>query len=90
MSIYTPASVNASGCASPGCECRSRKPAYPSDLADAEWSVLESEARAMMTGLVAVTGRPMVHDPRAMLDAIGYVTWYGIRVTGPAGRFPAA
>lgn len=32
----------------------------------------------MMTGLFAVTGRPMVHDPRAMLDAIGYVTWYGI------------
>jgi transposase len=40
--------------------------------------VLEREARAVMAELVAVSGRPMVHDLRAMLDAVGYVTRYGI------------
>ncbi|MGW4411581.1 IS5 family transposase [Nonomuraea sp. NPDC004702] len=88
MSVYTPVTVDASGCASPGCECRGRKPAYPSDLADAEWSVLESEARAMMAELVVVTGRPMVHDLRAMLDAIGYVTRYGIEWRALPVDFP--
>ncbi|MFB4274390.1 transposase [Nonomuraea sp. MTCD27] len=78
MSVSTPAAVNASGCASPGWACRGRKPAYPSDLADAEWLVLEGEARAVMAELVAVAGRPMVHDLRAVLDAIGYVSRYGI------------
>lgn len=78
MSAYTPTPVNASDCASPGCRCRGRKPTYPSDLTDAEWAVLEGEARAMMAELVATTGRPMVHDLRATLDAITYVTRYGI------------
>jgi transposase len=40
--------------------------------------VLGGEARAVMAELVATTGRPMVHDLRAVLDAIGYVTRYGI------------
>jgi transposase len=40
--------------------------------------VLEGEARAVMAGLVAATGRPMVHDLRAVLDAINYVIRYGI------------
>ena len=88
MSVYTPATVNASGCASPGCACRGRKPAYPSDLTDAEWSVLEPEARAMMAELVAVAGRPMVHDLRAVLDAIGYVTRYGIEWRALPVDFP--
>ncbi|TDD06811.1 transposase [Nonomuraea deserti] len=61
-----------------GCRCHSRKPSYPSDLTDAEWTVLEVEARAAMAELVATTGRPMVHDLRAVLDAINYVTRYGI------------
>ncbi|MCA2227779.1 transposase [Nonomuraea sp. NEAU-L178] len=39
---------------------------------------MEGEARAVMAELVAVAGRPMVHDLRAVLDAIGYVTRYGI------------
>ncbi|MCF6473576.1 transposase [Nonomuraea sp. MG754425] len=68
----------ASGRASPGCACHGRKPASPSDLADAEWLALEGEVRALITELVAVTGRPMVHDLRAVLDATGYVTRYGI------------
>lgn len=70
--------VNASVCASPGCRCHDREPTYPSDLSDAEWAVLEGEARAVMAELVAATGRPMVHDLRATLDAINYVTRYGI------------
>jgi hypothetical protein len=40
--------------------------------------VLEPEARAVMTELVRVSGRPMVHDLRATLDAIGYLARYGI------------
>jgi transposase len=53
-------------------------PRYPSDLTDAQWAVLEPEARAAMVALVRASGRPMVHDLRAMLDAVGYVTRYGI------------
>ncbi|MER6005313.1 IS5 family transposase [Nonomuraea angiospora] len=57
-------------------------------MADAEWAVLEAEARAMMAELVVVTGRPMVHDLRAILDAIGYVTWYGIEWRALPVDFP--
>jgi hypothetical protein len=35
--------------------------------------VLEPEARAAMAELTHASGRPMVHDLRAVLDAIGYV-----------------
>ncbi|UBU18761.1 IS5 family transposase [Nonomuraea gerenzanensis] len=80
--------MNASGCASPGCGCRGRKPAYPSDLTDAEWLVLEGEARGVMAELVAVAGRPMVHDLRAVLDGIGYVTRYGIEWRALPVDFP--
>ncbi|MFI9597736.1 IS5 family transposase [Nonomuraea sp. NPDC052265] len=80
--------MNASGCGSPGCACRDRKPAYPSDLTDAEWRVLEPEARGVMAELVAVAGRPMVHDLRAVLDAVGYVTRYGIEWRALPVDFP--
>ncbi|MET7326657.1 transposase [Nonomuraea sp. NPDC005650] len=62
--------LNAGDCASPGCRCRGRKPSYPSDLTDAEWAV--------MAELVAATGRPMVHDLRAVFDAVTYLARYGI------------
>jgi transposase len=88
LSVYTPASLNASGCASPGCGCHSRNPSYPSDLTDAEWAVLEGETRAVMAELVAAMGRPMVHDLRAMLDAITYVTRYGIEWRALPVDFP--
>ncbi|MEV0152014.1 MULTISPECIES: transposase [unclassified Nonomuraea] len=80
--------MGASGCASPGCRRHGRKPSYPSDLTDAEWAVLEVEARAMMAELVAATGRPMVHDLRAVLDAIGYVARYGIEWRALPVDFP--
>lgn len=78
MSVYTSAPSGASSCASPGCGCHGRTPSYPSDLCDDQWAVLEGEARMVMTELVTATGRPMVHDLRAMLDAINYVIRYGI------------
>ncbi|MBT2235832.1 IS5 family transposase [Nonomuraea sp. NEAU-A123] len=50
--------------------------------------MLEREARGVMAELVAVAGRPMVHDLRAMLDAIGYVTRYGIEWRALPVDFP--
>jgi transposase len=88
LSVYTPASPDASDCASPGCRCHSRKPSYPSDLTDTEWAVLEGEARAVMAELVATRGRPMVHDLRAVLDAINYVIRYGIEWRALPVDFP--
>jgi transposase len=65
-------------CASPGCLCRDRVPRYPSDLTDEQWAVLEPRAREVMRELVIAEGRPMVHDLRAMCDAIAYVARNGI------------
>ncbi len=50
--------------------------------------MLEGEARAVMAELVAATGRPMVHDLRAVLDAIHYVTRYGIEWRALPVDFP--
>jgi putative transposase len=41
---------------------------YPTDLSDAEWSCLSPHLPAPKTG-----GRPRIHSPRAVLDAIFYV-----------------
>jgi len=41
-----------------------------------------------MAELVAVAGRPMVHDLRAMLDAVAYVTRYGIEWRALPVDFP--
>lgn len=87
MGVY-PTAVPDASCASLGCACRGRAPRYPSDLTDAQWAMLEPEARVAMTGLVRATGRPMVHDLRAMLDAIGYVTRYGIEWRALPADFP--
>lgn len=87
MPVY-PTMATDTNCASQGCRCHARTPRYPSDLTDAQWAMLEPEARAVMAGLVRASGRPMVHDLRAMLDAVGYVTRYGIEWR-TAGRLPA-
>lgn len=50
--------------------------------------MLEPEARAVMAELVAVSGRPRVHDLRVMLDAVGYVARYGIEWRAVPGDFP--
>ncbi len=87
MSVYTSPPVGAS-CVGSGCSCRARIGRYPSDLTDGQWSVLEPEARAVMAELVVVSGRPMTHDLRAMVDAVGYVTRYGIEWRAVPVDFP--
>ena len=87
MPVY-PSSAAGASCTSRGCTCHARVPRYPSDLTDAQWAVLEPEARAAMAAVVRASGRPMVHDLRAMLDAVGYVTRYGIEWRALPGDFP--
>jgi transposase len=64
-------------------------PRYPSDVTDTEWELLRPEAEAMMAQLRrSPAGRPMEHDLRAVLDAIGYVTRYGIEWRALPVDFP--
>jgi transposase len=72
-----------------GCLCHDREPRYPSDVTDAEWELLGPQAQAVMAELRrGPGGRPMDHDLRAMLDAIGYVTRYGIEWRALPVDFP--
>jgi hypothetical protein len=77
MPVY-PVAARTASCLSPGCWCHDRVPRYPSDLTDAQWAVLEPRAREVMGELVVAAGRPMVHDLRAVCDAIAYVARNGI------------
>ena len=77
MPVYPAGAVGASTTC-PGCLCRDRVRRYPSDLTDAQWRVLEPHARAVMDQIRRAAGRPMVHDLRAMVDAVGYVVRNGI------------
>lgn len=86
MTVYRVDAVSASTC--PGCWCRDRVPVYPSDLTDAQWQVLRPEAEAVMAELRRATGRPMVHDLRAMVDAIAYVVRNGIEWRALPVDFP--
>ncbi len=87
MPVYLVAARNAS-CASPGCWCRDRVRRYPSDLDDAQWRVLEPQARAAMTELTVASGRPMTHDLRAVCDAVFYVVRNGIEWRALPADFP--
>src|SRR5262245_65995432 len=87
MPVYPAAAGNAR-CASPGCWCRARVPRYPSDLTGEQWAVLEPRAREVMAELTAAAGRPMVHDLRAVCDAVAYVVRNGIEWRALAGGFP--
>src|ERR1700736_6043731 len=88
MSVYLVEATKAS-CRVSGCLCRDRRPRYPSDVTDAQWALLRPEARAVMAELRrGPGGRPMEHDLRAVLDAIGYVTRYGIEWRGLPAGFP--
>ena len=89
MPVYRFAAGFATSCASPGCWCRDRRPCYPSDLADAQWAVLEPRAREVMAELTTAVGRPMVHDLRAMCDAVLLRGQERGRVARPPGSFPA-
>src|SRR6201987_1853011 len=76
--VYPVAAGIATSCASPGCWCRDRRPCYPSALTDRQWTVLEPRAREVMSELTVAVGRPMVHDLRAMCDAVSYVVKNGV------------
>jgi transposase len=86
--VYPVAPQFATRCPSQGCWCHDRVPRYPSDLSDDQWKVLEPQARAVMKELVVAAGRPMDHDLRAMVDAIGYVTRNGIEWRAMPADFP--
>lgn len=89
MPVYLAAPGNASlNCRSPGCWCHDRVPRYPSDLTDEQWAVLEPRARQVMRELTVAVGRPMVHDLRAMCDAVGYVVKNGIEWRALPVDFP--
>ena len=87
MPVYPVAARDAS-CVSPGCWCRDRVPRYPSDLTDEQWAVLEPRAREVMAELTATAGRPMVHDLRAVCDAVAYVARNGIEWRALPVDFP--
>ncbi|MGH3900356.1 MAG: IS5 family transposase [Pseudonocardiaceae bacterium] len=89
MSVYRVEAAKAS-CRVPGCACHERVPRYPSDVTDAEWDLLRPQAEAVMAELRrSPAGRPMEHDLRAVLDAIGYVTRYGIEWRALPVDFPS-
>lgn len=87
MSVYPFGAVGASFVC-PGCPCRDRMRRYPSDMTDAQWRIVEPQARQLMDEIRRATGRPMVHDLRAMLDAIGYVVRNGIEWRALPVDFP--
>jgi transposase len=88
MPVY-PVPAGKASCRVSGCVCRNRAPRYPSDLTDQQWELLEPEARAVMAELrKSPSGAPMSHDLRTMLDAIGYVTRYGIEWRALPADFP--
>jgi transposase len=59
------------------------------DLTDEQWRLLEPETQGVMAELrKRPGGAPMSHDLRAMLDAIGYVTRYGIEWRALPVDFP--
>ncbi len=89
MPVYPVAAGTATVCASPGCWCRDRRPFYPSDLTDEQWEVLEPQARQVMRALTVAVGRPMVHDLRAMCDAVAYVVKNGVEWRALPSGFPA-
>jgi transposase len=57
-------------------------------MTDGQWRVLEPHARAVMDEIRRAAGRPMVHDLRAMVDAVGYVVRNGIEWRALPVDFP--
>ena len=88
MPFYPAVAGAVTACASPWCWCRDRCPVYPSDLTDEQWAVLEPRAWEVMRELTAAVGRPMVHDLRAMCDAVSYVVKNGVEWRALPADFP--
>jgi transposase len=62
---------------------------YPSDMTDAEWAVLEPQARVVMAELRrGPGGRPMTHRLRVVVDGIRYVVRYGVEWRALPADFP--
>jgi len=57
-------------------------------VTDGQWAVLEPRARQVMADLTIAVGRPMVHDLRAMCDAVNYVVKNGIEWRALPVDFP--
>jgi transposase len=57
-------------------------------LTDAQWAALEPQARQVMRELTVAEGRPMVHDLRAMCDAVCYVVKNGVEWRALPADFP--
>jgi transposase len=58
-------------------------------MTKARWALVRPEAQAVMAELRrSLAGRPIEHDLRAVLDAIGYVTRYGIEWRALPVDFP--
>jgi transposase len=87
MPVY-PTEISRASCAVAGCLCRDRVARYPSDLTDAQWEVLRPQAEQVMVVLRRAAGRPMVHDLRAVLDAVSYVVRNGIEWRALPVDFP--
>jgi len=87
MPVY-PVAVSNTNCHTPGCWCRDRVACYPSDLTDAQWELLRPEAERVMAELRQAVGRPMVHELRAVLDAVFYVVRNGIEWRAMPADFP--
>lgn len=87
MPVYPVAASN-TNCHTPGCWCRDRVARYPSDLTDAQWELLRPEAERVMAELRQAVGRPMVHELRAVLDAVFYVVRNGIEWRAMPADFP--
>jgi transposase len=87
MPVY-PVAARSASCAPPGCLCHDRVPRYPSDLTGEQWAVLEPRAREVMRDLTVAVGRPMVHDLRAMCDAVAYVAKNGVEWRALPVGFP--
>ena len=87
MPVY-PTEISRASCPLSGCLCRDRVARYPSDLSDAEWAILEPMAREQMAAIRRAAGRPMVHELRAVLDAVFYVVRNGIEWRALPVDFP--
>jgi transposase len=87
VSVYPTAAADAR-CAARGCRCATRTRAYPSDMTDAEWEILQPEAQEVMAQIRLATGRPMDHPLRPMLDAVRYLVRNGIEWRAMPVDFP--
>ena len=89
MRVY-PVETSKPSCANAGCRCCDRTPRYPSDVTDEQWQLLGPRVEAVMAELRrGPGGRAMVHDLRAVVDAVGYV-YMAIDTPAPAAaRRPA-